>query len=721
MKKNNDNIKRAIKKYISKDIFDNNDCLFKGRFIYPLSVKNLYENLEGEGHSTRVEDYINYENYRGVMQVVSEIKDIIRNQPLNPHTDYKPLKYYVKSSSIVSQFDNIFDDLSDLFNSRILYIGNKGSGKTLAENCWLHENNKKIEDNNVFWVRCDAAKLYRIWTDSKFIDTSLSELVSIEKYFSAQLLYVFIKYLDSSDLFQKIYKEIKSGNKMYSYRRSRKNDEIIKDYIINGIEKAKEKIRAEEGKKKNYSYAVFLMEQSQKNNNIYKYSWEKWINLSEAIERFLLENNYKIFKIIDGVDNIELYSDRSFKYFKKMIEEVSTKIVYKPQKGIVYLIAIRPETYGYIRSINNIISTESYEFASHPKKIIHEAPDINEVSKKRLDYLMALIMENNYFIKASWRVDAELFMVIVKKTFGKTFSSDKVLASYNYNIRQYLHNQLSLAQQIYYRVIQIGAKVVDIDKTFDVIYGLFSKRNKILDGRLFLNSQTEEVSNIYQGKYMFNPFYFNPEKYYFEVCENGGHWPGLCALRIVQVLDNTLYSSSDSMQSFLSREFRYKIYHIRQCLFMLESYGIISVDSDNTLSSFIYKLTEKGRTIYKYIFSDFDILYHLALDTPLPEKLFTDECVLSHSNKINSSGVLSKYNSSSIVTTYYFIKYLLSVDKYERDELMLSSQIKEKFKLPLLSKYCYYPVLKRAFILYMMADVEEKEIVKRKVLGIFKK
>ncbi len=48
----------------------------------------------------------------------------------------------------------------------IVFIGDKGSGKTAMQNCWLNEHNDVLEQNKIFWVRCDGHKLYELWLNS---------------------------------------------------------------------------------------------------------------------------------------------------------------------------------------------------------------------------------------------------------------------------------------------------------------------------------------------------------------------------------------------------------------------------------------------------------------------------------------------------------------------------------------------------------------------------
>lgn len=93
-------------------------------------------------------------------------------------------------------------------SKHLINIGEKGSGKTALQNVWLHDNNKKLEDSKIIWVRCDCYKLYNLWRgvcDEENFDGSIkldpTNLINLNEYLDIQLLYVFSKYCFKSDSF----------------------------------------------------------------------------------------------------------------------------------------------------------------------------------------------------------------------------------------------------------------------------------------------------------------------------------------------------------------------------------------------------------------------------------------------------------------------------------------------------------------------------------------
>jgi len=714
-------LKQRIREFIAKDsqkLFINDiEKIMEDGYKHPLDDHEIIKRLEGNNNATRVEDYIDAINDRRTKQIIVNAREAIKNYPLNPNHKYPPLLYYIKNKDLLKYFDSLRDDLTDLLNPKIIYIGNRGSGKTLSQNCWIHKNNKELEKNNIFWVRCDAAKLYRMWLKPEFQSTPDTRLVTIEQYLTVQLLYVFIKHHPDSELIKEIVREIINNKPTYMHRRSRKDHTMTHSNIDDGLKKMERIVSSENGKPRDFSYAIFLMEQYQKPDNFYHLAWEEWISLSNALEQYMLTHNYKIFKIIDGVDNIEFYDKKSLKFFKLMMRQVAFIIANKSSKGIVHMIVARPESYSHLKSTD--ISTEPYQYDTQIKKIVHQYPNIQELKTLRIKYIKSVFNEipkknNKHQINPD-------YLEVLEKTFLKEPPNENFEIMYNGDIRLYLYGLLSLSLQIYYRACQIKQKLDN--NLFNKLYNLFYDRNKLLDGRLFLNSKNEETSTLYQGRYMFNPFYFDTSKYYVKKEDNKKQWPGLCSVRIFQTIKHTNCQVEKSIISFLNNEFGYKKDYISRCFIMLQNYGIIKATSDNALRTIKYQITSKGETFFDFIFSRFDILYYLALDTPLPKSFYTSHSVLSHTNKVYyadnySIPTPSEYISSSLITTYHFIKLITSIDHYERENISTNHLVKTKFHLPINSLYNYYPILKRAMRLYANINKEEKTIVRDKIFSI---
>ena len=247
-------------------------------FIHPLNDEEIYRTIKGPNGVSKVEDYIHQKGLNTVINAISQIRKTIKNHPMNPNKDYEPLKYFVSSDLVIMQFNNFLKNIKNNGeNKKIIYIGDKGSGKTITQNCWLHKNNKELESNKIFWVRRDVAKLYRIWFDDSsgvhditYLNAYLQECVNIETYLLIQLLYVFCKNLDDSDFFRRIYNDLEEKNIKYDYKNSRKGQSTIEKEVTAGLIEVLKQIRQEEGHKEPTPYdscAIKVMSRSQKISN----------------------------------------------------------------------------------------------------------------------------------------------------------------------------------------------------------------------------------------------------------------------------------------------------------------------------------------------------------------------------------------------------------------------------------------------------------------------
>ena len=490
-------------------------CLKTG-YIYPYEDKTIYDRLSGQLGYIDVKGYL-IDNDRKFYKDYRIFKELIHNGDINPKKEYKLLDYYVKPLNYNS-LNIIYDFFEDnKIKCNIVHIGEKGSGKTAMQNCWLHENTDKLECNNIFWVRCDGHKLYRLWMEhrDRIIKKNESEknlvkeqLVNIQDYLDIQLIYVFSKYCTDikRPFFRNILNKIKETKANIDVSVSRRLiDQTTCVSLFSEIEKLAATVKIKEKtQKKSYSYAFdHVMEISLDTSQLEK---RKWIDTSKGLQNFLQENGYKILKILDGMDNISISDSGSVDYYKYMIQSAYQFIRFRPEDNVIHYATTRERTYIDMQRSDQVQEDTNYYIDTH--KIQNECADFKKIIKKRYKYAKASSEASDSYY---WSI-ANL---IIKKVDNKT--SD---LQHN-NVRTFLFNKSSLICQVYYRMKQLrgsSAKIPSHIKTLEI-------RNKFLNGRLFLTTNKEwHGLNKEKGLCCTNIFYYDKDKYQ---SNSNDQWYGL--------------------------------------------------------------------------------------------------------------------------------------------------------------------------------------------------
>ncbi|MBK8566949.1 MAG: hypothetical protein IPN76_27380 [Saprospiraceae bacterium] len=359
-------------------------------FQHPLNIPKIEKNLRGALGKDSIEEYLIRTRALKEYKVFDYIKKCFGNDSVNPGKEYRPLLFFVKSQEIFDEMDIMFDMLEEGVNKTIVHVGNRGSGKTITQNCWLYQNNKKLEEKNVFWVRCDGHKLYQLWLNyNKSDEFDENKHVTISEYFNLQILYVFVKYYDKEDrpLFKSIYEEIiKEDLKYYSLATST-GTKVDSKSFINGLAELKNSIKAEDGKHEGFSYIYdVIMKETQRNVNFYNKSRFLWLRMSEAFQSFLLGAGYKILKFIDGLDNIELSVPHSKDYYYRMLSQAYDLVCRNRDKNVLYFIAMRERTYEEFKN-QYPIATDTQDYNSGLFKISHQVCCLCEIYTKRIQFL----------------------------------------------------------------------------------------------------------------------------------------------------------------------------------------------------------------------------------------------------------------------------------------------------------------------------------------------
>ena len=142
---------------------------------------------------------------------------------------------------------------------------------------------------------------------------------------------------------------------------------------------------------------------------------------------------------------------------------------------------------------------------------------------------------------------------------------------------------------------------------------------------------------------------------------------------------------------------------------LIDSYLFISQFTRETEIEF--KINKKGVYLFDKIFSTFEILYTLCLDTLLPSSLIEDsKYINSYKTQVS---VNTNYPKNSIKSVLTFICFLSTIEKHEMSELQKNSECEiglatyEKFfRLPLEENYLNY----ESAIVNYMSFLSEEEI-----------
>ncbi len=182
----------------------------------PNSIPSIRNKLlirgQNEIPTTSIKEYLNKHDSLE-KEIYTKFKSyVLHSDSMNPHVKPYPLReYFVEYKTDGKKLMHLVE-LEDLLNDTavddeiimkivhynrlyggILHVGEKGSGKTFSQNVWLHDNHKKFEENKIFWVRLDAAKLFKLWSTSTLENANLT---TVKEYLIGQLLYVFCKHFN---------------------------------------------------------------------------------------------------------------------------------------------------------------------------------------------------------------------------------------------------------------------------------------------------------------------------------------------------------------------------------------------------------------------------------------------------------------------------------------------------------------------------------------------
>ena len=143
----------------------------------------------------------------------------------NPHKPQTDTPYFIETSTL-SDLDTLipYSDGS-IRHTHVVHVGPKGSGKTTVQNQWLYRNHDLLEQKKVFYVRCDAPKLFEFW-ERHYENPErwpLDGLPTIDEYLDFQTLCILAKY-SHHRLPGEILAYLQKDNILFDYKEDRALD-----------------------------------------------------------------------------------------------------------------------------------------------------------------------------------------------------------------------------------------------------------------------------------------------------------------------------------------------------------------------------------------------------------------------------------------------------------------------------------------------------------------
>jgi len=705
-------LKRKLKSFIDKErieprIFKKNNDILECSYVCPIEDESIRKRMLG-GHNTEyIEKIFRREKDYYFLNSHNKYRKLIDNGGFNPFKEYEMEKYYVDNDSLF-----MLDEISEFRKSpnlkcNYVYVGNKGSGKTVTQNIWLKRNNEFLENNNIFWVRCDGHKLYKLWLDHRehllgknknneiICDPGyINRLVNIEDYLDIQFVYVFAKYClcEERNFIKNIVSNLKVDNPSFEYPISRRDTALTEErnlYIE--IEKIRNTIiKEEKGQKESYSYAYNeIMWISQDSSQRSK---RRWLSISKALQSYFSEKDIWLLRIVDGVDNVHINEKSSERYYNHMTHEAFKFIKTRPKDKHIHFMAMRERTlidikvnYPIQQDTSDYIEVEEIENSSSPFKYI---------VRSRYVYAEGTCFESN-----------GLYDHVARSVMNST-KKDTNFDGHS-NVREYLHNKMSLISQVYYRVKQLGALGHNIDAHVNTL----KDRNKYLNGRLFLNTKRQwpEMNNE-QGLCSINMFYYDVDKY---PTSSSTVWFGLGKTRILQLLKDDIPMYEVFIVDFLVRVLGYPESLVDIEIKNLRALGMIDTKYEGE-AGISYFISTKGKGYLSDSYSNIDTLYYYGLDTPLPKSFIENRLVSGHDNTLHRK---TYYPYSAITNSIAFISFLSYINSQEearraRASLLPDDQrFSQALTLPLSNRGVYASFVSSANrLMFSMDSKDEKSI-----------
>jgi len=553
----------SIEKSITLSIIDklseiDYSKIVNSELVRPTEVENIIKQLSiyfNDNYSTKIQDYLDSINPREMGSYCLLEGMIPLMDSLNPHNRPDPYKgYFVTENDKGEELKHLAELNSLLVRSKgskeipliernkerggVIVIGEKGSGKTLSQNKWLYDNNKKFEQNKIFWVRLDASKLLSIWKEAT--NLNIPNLTTPEEYIFGQLTYVFCKHFRKdlpkySPFIGKIAQDISLSpqNNIPNTTKTKEQSRLFGSDFETLIKTAQKRCintiidyayelerqiaiseRTFDGEfeRKDFKKATgripgtdsFLIKNvllgSQKfEQNVNVGSKPEWVAMGKFIRDFIIKNNYYVLYIVDGLDNINFFFKERKDYIEKLLKllyDFPLKL-HGTSKNELLLLSVRDTTFESLRRVlmdgGEHPDNTKYKKVNNFYKIYIDTNNIvKPILNKRL----------KHFFNINPKYDDSFINVVLKTISDYHHIEDE--ARWNANIRCFLFNHLTLAKLITFRNFYFFANSKD---KFDIKQHIdtFENINFFLNGELFVDEQIESKTSS-EGSNVFNLF-----------------------------------------------------------------------------------------------------------------------------------------------------------------------------------------------------------------------
>jgi hypothetical protein len=631
-------------------------------------IKNNYQNLLSNGYD-KIIDVID-SKLRTDLKKIDEY--VFHLEALDPKEEYKPLQYYIESN-IYSKIEEHFKRvISGEFNA-VFFSGPKSIGKTLSQNVYLKNNDKYLEENKVFWIRCDCSKLINILPshDMSYLNTIDYDI--IDSYFDIQFLYILAKRVCSGYEFFDNIENLLLGQ-LYPERISKDPIEITpkNSNIIDELYSLKNQISHHKkinGERYHYGREKILKSRLNSQNKTYR-SFDKFISLSKVIQEILNINGYTLIKIIDSVENYKRYNYQGnlsnvyqFILKKILVFHIETKKRIRTGMRVSTFIFMRQNTYWeYLIEYRKSKHEAIYE--NNPTNICVDL-DIqsrgkiqNQIFEKRFDF--ALKFDDIRNIKSIESIK-ELVNVFNFDTEDRFFIE---FIKHDKHLGYLLRNKVNLFISAFFYKEKYNKDLQNIKRFISENQAV----NLMLNGKFNLQSFSykDDFPNE-NGKMLFNIFYYDHINY-----NTNSNWQGLCTTRILQYCIQYASKKREYIINNINILFNYDQSLINVKISKLLFYSLLKYDDGYNIV-----ITDKGKAGLDLIYSNLDILYQCALDSPLPKKIIDLDFITAHDNNLS----VKNYSISCLKTVSTFISYLRYIDKNERSKI--KNELNIIYSLPL--------------------------------------
>lgn len=551
----------------------------------------------------------------------------------SPHRPLEDTPYFVSTDTLEDLNILLPHHDGSIRATHVAHIGPKGSGKTTIQNQWLQLNHDALEAANVFYVRCDAPKIFEFWgkcfANPKGYD--INSLPTVEEYLDFQTLYILAKNKNKGGLLAKIFSLLEANEVSFMFKEARAIDSpdrstrLVSWYLEEHIAK---NINVYERGDPNRSYLVdsLFVDKPTKRREYFR-----WKECADAVREWMRQNGFLTLRILDGVDNLHLNTEAGKSIFNAFIPEVRKFILRAAPKNEIRFAVMRNRTWIEVLECDAI--TLGSGSIIQPREIDHIPPRTRDVSSRRIAWL---------------------------KNFSGATECAKVLeaavnvmprgAMLHHNMRTLIVGSASLSEQIRFRHHQLGGQV-DIKRQATIQM----KRNLFLNGRFYLSTQRQFSSmNREKGLPYINPFWFPDD----HSLKSEGRDTLFLRIRLLELLHTGDLLEADLIR-YLVDGFSYSQDCVLIAIDDARAFGWIDTKSESAgISHITYEISAAGRYLLVELLCDIDVLYMLALDTRLPRKFFTEGLIQVHTNHICQR---SGYIGAASVTVFIFVSWLSQI------------------------------------------------------------